>query len=357
MIQESLNVIGLGQAGSRIAKFFDRANVPTMYANSDEVDFRGLNIPENKTLLIEGTGTGCSYVKGLQIVDKNLDTFISYISKVLNKDKLNLFIFGCGGGSGSSMSTRAIKYAIENKYRVGVLTVLPADVLGIVPKGNAIKTLEDLKEFPINTFILADNEYLSKDIVLGKDWWSEINQKIYDQVEAAFEITGSKKTSQAGIGSIDKGELMRILQYGNGLIDIRTFRIKKYQMTEEYVEELLHKPVLTEGYNYKDSLAYIINIDTPTFGNYSQFAQTVFMKSSGKYGSAISKFGMFIDGSLSEEIVLTIITAGLKFPKIVTKEMKKFNREGVRLNKKKDKEDKTDFSIVDSSMIDDEFDI
>jgi hypothetical protein len=37
--------------------------------------------------------------------------------------------------------------------------------------------------------------------------------------------------------------------------------------------------------------------------------------------------------------------------------MKKFNREGVRLNKKKDKEDKTDFSIVDSSMIDDEFDI
>jgi cell division GTPase FtsZ len=355
MIQESLNVIGLGQAGSRIAKFFDRANVPTVYANSDEVDFRGLNIPESKTLIIEGTGTGCSYVKGLQMVDKNYEVFIDFIAKNLNKDKLNLFIFGAGGGSGASMSTRAIKYATDNKYRVGILTVLPSKMLGMIPMDNAIKTLKDLKEFPINMFILADNEHLSKDAVIGKDWWSDINQRIYDQIESAFEITSSKKTSQAGIGSIDKGELMRTLQYGNGLLDIRTFKIKKSDMNDEYIDELLHKPILTEGYNYKDSLAYIINIDTPIFGNYSQFANDVFIKSKSKYGSAVSKFGMFVDASLSDEIVLTIVTAGMKFPKVITKEMKDFNREGARFGKKKDKEDKTDFSIVNVSLIDDSF--
>lgn len=357
-MKDNLNVIGLGQAGTRISRLFDKFGVNTYYANSDEIDFRGMNIEQSKMLIIEGSGTGCSITKGLKMVDSHKDEFTDFLDKGLSEDKLNLFIFGLGGGSGSSMSITAVKHSLDKGYRTGILTVLPSKMLGgMVGIDNAVKALKILKDYPVHTFMMADNEHLIANKENSKDWWATINNEIFNCFSSSFEIIKAGKTSQLGVGSIDKGELMRILQYGKGAVDMRTFYLAQEELQQEdCIKNLLNKPQLTTGYNYKDSLSYIVNIDTPVFGSYSEIATQIIEQASKYFGSGISKMGMFVDPTLSDNVRITFINAGMKLPKVVTKDMKVFNRETEKFNKKKDKEEQTDFSLVEENLIDDDFD-
>jgi cell division GTPase FtsZ len=360
MMQDSINIISLGQCGSRIGRMFDISGVTTCYANFDSVDYRGLDIPKEKMFLIGETGTGCSFSKGMQLIKKYEEQFIDYLESNLSRDKLNLIIFGAGGGSGSSMAVAAVKHAVDQKYRVGVLATLPPQIQGMLVLDNALKVIKDLKDYNLSTMILCDNEYIMSKVGVRKDWWAGVNQYVFNAVCSMFDILKPGKTANSGIGSIDKGELMRVLQYGNGIVDVRVTHLDKSELnniTEESLSSILYNPMLIEGFNYKDTLAYILNIDTPMYGDYTKLAQLIFSTVQSSFGSAISKLGMFTDPTLADSVRITLINAGLKLPKAIMKDIKDLNRNNKRFSKKRDKEEKIDLSIIGDSLIDEEFDI
>lgn len=358
-MKTSLKMIGLGQGGTRISQVFEKAGVDCAYANFDHIDFSGLNIPDSKKIIISGTGTGASFKKGLMLVEKNKDIFSKFLDEHLSRDHINMFVFSLSGGSGSSMGVTALKYALSNKYKTGVLTVLPPKIQGMLAMDNAMRVLEHLKEQDIKTFILADNEYILGHVGVKKDWWSGVNEYIFSAVASMFDIIREGKTSSSGIGSIDKGELMRIIQFGNGMLDPRVLYLNQNEIkniNDEDLHNFLYAPMLMEGYKYKETLAFIINIDTPVYENYSAFIQRILESVKSNLGGTIAKIGMFVDPTLTDSIRITIINAALKLPKNINKDIRFVNRDARKYSTKKEKEDMTDFSMLESS-IDEDFEL
>jgi len=356
-MQETINVFAFGQAGSRISHNFEKSGVSTSYVNFDEVDMRGLDTLKENVLCISGKGTGCSLAMGGKLVKKHKSELFKFINSKAEKKKLNLIVFGLGGGTGSSIAMSAIPYMLEKGYRVGVLTVLPPNILGILPQDNALRVLEYLKDLPLHLFILGDNEHMVNTIGFKKDWWSGVNNYLFSQVYSIFEITRANKTTYSGIGSIDKGELLRILQYGHGMLDTRTCYLTENDLykSEESIKDMLYTPTLIDGYKYKNTLAYVVNVDVPSRGDYTETVSKIFNIVEKESGEAISRLGMSVDPLLDDMLRVTLINAGLQLPKVISNRIKDLNKNEKKYISKKEKEDKVTFTTLNESSFDDDF--
>lgn len=356
-MKEMLNVITAGQAGNRIGKKFELFRVPTCYINSDSVDMRGLGVDTDNMFLLDGRGTGGSTVQGARILKGHRAELIEFLGKHLNPNAINMVVFGLGGGTGGSIGPAILDYLITHKYKTACLTVLPQKMLGILAGENAMKTLKQIKEYELSLFMLADNEHLVNKIGINTNWWERVNEHIVGEVASVFNIISQEKISQTGIGSIDKGELLRIMQYGKGLTDVRTVYLNTTDLrgTEAEISEKLYTSSLIEGYNYKDTLAYLVSIDTPQRGNYTQIAKNIFDITKKVSGSAISRLGMFTDPNLSDVVRVTMVNAGLKLPKVLQSRINNLRRDGERFIKKKGKEDSISITGLAENVIEEDF--
>ena len=310
------NIIGIGQCGCRIAKEFSKIGFTTCYINSDSVDMRDFTVSDDNVLMLSTTGSGRSPIKGTAILKNNFAKFSNFMDIHLKNDAVNLFIIGLGGGTGGGMIVPALEYAQEKNIKAGVLATIPPKLSGMLDMDNAMRTLKKLRTIDMSLCILVDNEYLIEKVGLSADWWQRINYYILTKIVAAFDLLRDNKTSQKGIGSIDKGELSRILQYGNGLLDIRDIYFglpDELSISDDDLKEKLFEPALIDGYNYKNTLFYLISIDAPEKGGYTEFASRVFRTTKNVFGSSLARVGMSADPILTKSIRVTIITAGLKF--------------------------------------------
>lgn len=345
---DSMKIIGIGQCGTRIGKGLEVAGLSVAYVNSDEVDTRGYNIPEDKLLLLKDTGTGKSIIKGQQIAEKNLPKLRSFIKKNSDKNGMTTFIVGGGGGTGGGVINVAVKLALEEGYKVGVVYTLPPYMQGLVPASNSLKTLKMLRQQKLNFFLLADNEYLLSTIGTSKDWWEKVNTNIITNFLSPFQLIRSNKVASSGIGSIDYGEIVRILQHGDGLTDIRSVNIPlNSDVSPEALQSILFQPSLVEGYDYKNTLAYLVCVDVPKDGNYSTLAHDVFDVVKKKCGNSISILGMFNDPILSDSIRVTLIHSGLQLPSIFQSRLKNLKRDEERfIGKKQKAESRIDLDLL-----------
>lgn len=360
---ESIKVIGIGQCGTRIGKGLEVAGFSVAYINSDEVDIRGYNIPTDNLLLLKETGTGKSIVKGHEIVEKNYAKFKSFIKKHSNKDGLTVFIVGGGGGTGGGSINDAITIALEEGYKVGVIYTLPTSIQGIIPAENSRKTLKMLRQQKLHFFMLADNDLLLESIGTSTNWWEKVNTHIITTFLAPFQIVRSNKIAHSGIGSIDRGEILRILQQGNGLTDIRVVNVPLNSDTSsQALQTVLFQPNLIQGYDYKDTLSYLVCVDIPMNEDCTNLAQSVFSVVKKKCGNSISILGMFTDPILHDTIRVTIINTGLQLPNIFQSRIKNLKRDEIRVKEKREKAN----SLVDlekleldlsSSILEEEFTI
>jgi len=359
MLSKNIQVVGMGQCGTRIGQEFARLGVPAMYVNSDAADARGVNA--KNMLLVESTGTGGSPVKGREFFDKHKKEFSTFMDKNLDPNKLVLFIAGGGGGTGGGFITPAAEYAISKGYKVGVLYTLPPKMLGVLALNNAFKTLKMLRQLDLKTFILADNEFLMNYIGVSEmNWWLEVNKHIVAHMHYVFDITRENKATGAGFGSIDKGEVSRILQYGQGLTDIRVveFTSKEIKtMSDAEIKQALFATGLIEKYDYKRTLAYITSIDVPAKGDYNSFSSIVFNINKKMYGSSLARIGMSVDPTLTDTVRVTMVNSGLDFPKVLKSSINNLKRDEERLKDKAIKGDSLNLNGLDLDSISDDFNL
>ena len=360
MLKENVQFIGLGMCGNRLGRLLETVGYDVLYFNSDSVDVRGLNVNEDKLLLVGGTGTGGSTIKGKEIIDKYIEDIENFLNENMTEGKMQIFLAGLGGGTGGSSLVPAIEIAQKAGHKVGVIATLPPKMLKMLAEDNAFKTLRLLNDLKLNLFILADNEYLTKEIGLSDNWWLKINEHIITKIVSVLSLLRNGKITQAGLGSIDKAEIMRILQHGGGQTDIREVIIKTKDldsMDEAILKEKLFKPCLVEGYNYKETQAYMVSIDVPATGVYTKFSAKVFDITGTVCGSSISRLGMFVDPLLKDSVRITMVNAGLKLPKILKSKMNNLNRDTARYKGKKEKKDTMDFSVIDGVSFEEDFDL
>jgi cell division GTPase FtsZ len=356
MLKDSVKFFGFGQCGSRLGLEFARLGYSVSYYNSDIVDFRGSGIGEQDLLLLSGEGSGGKPERGKEIIDTNGTAFKDFLISKMERGKMQVFIAGLGGGTGGSSIIPAIEIAKEQGHKIGLILTLPPKFQGMLSMDNAMKTLRNLKTYDVNMFILADNEHLRKKIGFSDEWWKEINEFIVVRLISVFNLIREGKVSQSGVGSIDHAEILRILEYGKGLTDIRDIYFNVQETTEmddEEIRDRLFTPSLMEGFNYKDTLAYLVNIDVPKGGSYTDFASKVFDITKNVCGSSISRLGMFVDPLLANSVRVSIINSGLKLPKrIIRSRINNLKRDAVRHAQKKTKVEAMDFSDVDGILVD-----
>ena len=346
------NIIGLGQCGMRIAAEFAKAGFYTAVINSDEVDSRGCEIGEEYLLVLKGTGTGKSLKVGRHIVETHRSKFESFIRKHSNKNGLTIFIAGGGGGTGGSFVGPAVEYAKELGHKVGVIYTLPPKMLGLVPAENSLKTLKELLSKQLDLFMLVDNEFLLEDV--GKDisWWGKINKTILSIFYSSVEVLRQDKNAQLGLGSIDKGELVRCLTYSNGLTDIKRMYLtmNDCDLPEPDLTNLLFKSQLVSGYDYKSTLCYLVSIDIPPHGNFTAIAKNIFELIKKRIGNGIAILGMFTDPLLKDSVKVTFINSGLRLPKILQSRIKNLKRDEQLFVEKQEKVDDTSQIFSDTDF-------
>lgn len=342
-MKDYVTMIGLGQCGMRICQEFQAEGYKTFYINSDEIDLRGANVDEQSLLILKGSGTGKSIKVGTQILEKSRSKFESFLKKNTSKSGLTVFVAGAGGGTGGSFIAPAVAYCKSLNQKVGVILTLPPKMLDIVPAENAAKTLQLLLKEKIDFFYIVDNEFLLESIGKDVSWWGKINRKIFNSFNSAIDVIKEEKSAQTGIGSIDKGELIRALTFGKGAVDIRKvyLTIHECSLPPQDLDSLLFTTNLMPGYDYKTTLCYLASIDVPAGGNFTEVAKKIFDVSRKRVGNCVSILGMFSDPSLTTSIRITYIHAGLKLPKILQSRIKNLKRDASSFINKQSKIDTT----------------
>ena len=359
MYKEFLNIIGVGQCGTRLGGEFEKMGLTVSYINSDEVDVRGVSNKKNNMLLLDTRGTGGSPTKGREMAHKHKKEFDSFLEKHADKDKINLVIAGAGGGTGGGIVAPILESLHYRGFKTGCLLTLPQKIQNILAADNAMKTLKEVKNIPLNMFILADNEYLMSNTEVGSEWWKAVNQQIVFTVLSPFGILDDQKQTRTGFGSIDKGEISRIMQFGQGLTDVRVTSFDKDEIRNledsEIKKKLFESPLCT-GYEYKYSLAYMVSIDVPEKGDFNEFAKRILTVAQKVSGSAIVRLGMFSDPRLKDTIRVVAVNCGLKFPKVLNNRVKNLKRDSERYKEKMGKADSVDLSFTDS-VVSEDFDL
>lgn len=359
MISDFINVIGVGQCGTRLGQEFERMGIQAAFINSDEVDVRGISSKKGNMLLIDTRGTGGAPSKGRQMIDKKKKDLDAFIDKFASFDKINLVVAGAGGGTGGGSVSVVLEALHYRGYKTGCLLTLPTKAQGILAADNAMKTLKEVKNIPLHMFVVADNEFLISTIGVGSDWWKMVNQEIVHTVLSPFGILDDDKQTKRGFGSIDKGEINRIMTYGQGLTDIRAMSFSAKEIKDFEDSDIKHKllsPSLISGYEYKNSLAYMLSIDVPEKGDYNDFARRIIEITNKASGTAITRIGTFSDPKLKDSVRVVAVNCGLKLPKVMGSKVKNLKRDNERYKAKMQKSDSIDLS-VDDSVISDDFDL
>lgn len=124
----SMNIVGFGQAGSRIADQFasfknkQGEQVYNCFAlNSNAGDLTGLRyIPEEHRFNLDLGGMGKNPEKGIKILEDNVDFKRIVLEEIPYDSKLILFIAGLGGGTGTSTIVKAIEEYSTEKYKPAI---------------------------------------------------------------------------------------------------------------------------------------------------------------------------------------------------------------------------------------------
>jgi cell division GTPase FtsZ len=360
-MKKYVNFIGLGQCGMRICYEFSKSGYECTFINSDDSDVRGYDIEPEKVLVLKGTGTGKSLKIGAQIVEDNRSKFDGFVKKHCNKNGLTILVAGAGGGTGGSFVAPAAKLLKDLGYKTGVVITMPHQMLGMIPTENSLMTLKALKQIPLDLFLIADNDRLLDELGSTKTWWGKVNKTIVESVTSMFDILSDRKISREGLGSIDKGELIRCVTYGKGHTDVNNFYItpENFAITQKELEQKLFISPLVNGYNYKEGLCYAICVDIPTtFGSeHMDLANRIFALTKAKIGRGIAIPGMFTDPWIGTAVRVTLIVSGLGLPKILESRMKNLKRDAEAFRAKNNKVDNvlTEMDDMTGSSFDEDF--
>jgi cell division GTPase FtsZ len=217
----SISVIGLGQGGCRLAKsFFDGGHEDCAFINTARVDLGGLNVPEEKKLLIgDGDGAGKDMQKSLDALIERKDEIKEIIRGMVSSDKI-LVCASSGGGTGSGTVSEVVSWCnhiVEEagtKCSVGALVSMPgkSELVSDKIKSNALKCLENLSEMVelemLRPLMVVSNDdvRIHAKIKSLRTFFDDSNKYIYGMINE-FNTRSAEPTM---LISLDKNDLATV---------------------------------------------------------------------------------------------------------------------------------------------------
>ena len=253
----NLAVVGVGQAGSRIAEvFFNRGyNAGVINTSSQDLEY----IKVDNKLLLEGSlgGTGKDLDLGRQIFEENEDLCSKFIEDVLGSNDMMYLAVSGGGGTGSSCCDTIIPTMVSMGCPVGVIYILPKDTEDALSKRNSIETLSRLArmstENMISNLVVVDNAKIEQ--IYGglsqAKFWDTANDAIVEPLDIfnSLTATASRHTS------LDPSDFAKIISCGDcsvyGVVEVDNY-MEETALAEAVIESL-NSNMLAEGFDLKQT--------------------------------------------------------------------------------------------------------
>jgi cell division GTPase FtsZ len=250
-----MGVIGIGQAGSRIAEEFCRLGYDAGVINTSAQDLAYINVGQEQKLLLEGSlgGTGKDLDLGRAIFEQNEEQLATFVEAVADgNDMLYLAISG-GGGTGSSSVDTMIPLLFSLGMPVGVIYVLPKATEDSQSKKNSIETLARLAKMTasnmISSLVVVDNARIEQ--IYGglsqSQFWSTANSAIVEPINLFNTLT----SQPSKFTSLDPSDFGKIISCGDcsvyGVVEVENYT--EETALAEAVMGSLNSNMLAEGFD------------------------------------------------------------------------------------------------------------
>lgn len=241
-----LGVIGVGQAGGRIADQFYSHDVGTgidcvadaMAVNISRPDLSALRtLPQERRVLVgqdekEGHGVGSDQKEAAHLVHDDIRDILYRLEEMpLAEIEAFAIIAGTGGGVGGGGGPVIAKY-LEQRYDIPIITiaVLPFNTDSHLHKINSIRAIRGFEKYTEN-IILFDNDVWTEESGTVETNYLRMNDEFVIRLSAVFGATEPASSGEIGTSVVDGQALMKTFEDG-------TFSIIGYEEKEVEREEL-----------------------------------------------------------------------------------------------------------------------
>jgi tubulin-like protein CetZ len=238
-------VIGIGQAGSRLAEVFYKKGYDAGVINTSAQDLEFIDLPDHQKLLLEGSlgGTGKDLDLGREIFTESEDILAPFLDRIIDGNSMIYLTVSGGGGTGSSSVDTMVPMLFETGLPVGIIYVLPKATEDAQSKKNSIETLSRLAKMTtenmVSNLIVVDNariEQIYANLSQSK-FWEASNNAIVEPLHVFNSLTSrpSKFTS------LDPSDFGRIISAGDcsiyGVMEVSDY-MEETALAEAVIESL-----------------------------------------------------------------------------------------------------------------------
>ena len=253
-------VVGLGQAGSRIAETFHELGYEACAFNTATQDLEHIKLPESKKVFLPFAlgGAGKELDNGRQAVEQNAELILEKLNGIFNeKQEMLVLAISGGGGTGSGGAEAVIGLMASLGKPIGVIYVLPMESEDALSKHNSVVTLGKLAKMAsadvITPLIVVDNakiEILYPGLSKA-EFWSTANRAIVEPLHL-FNHLSAMPTKYDSLDSMDFG---RIFTCGDctiyGMLEVANYM--ETTAIAEAVIENLEGGLLASDFNLKET--------------------------------------------------------------------------------------------------------
>lgn len=256
-----LAVVGIGQAGSRIAEVFHKKGYDAIVVNTSAQDLEFIDVPPTQKIMLEGSlgGTGKDLDLGREIFAESIDVLRPAIERVMEGNHMVYLAVSGGGGTGSSSVDTLVPMLFETGTPVGVIYVLPKATEDAQSKRNSIETLSRLARLTadniISNLIVVDNariEQIYADLSQSK-FWEAANNAIVEPLHVFNSLTATASR----FTSLDPSDFGKIISCGDcsiyGVMEVEDY-MEETALAEAVIESL-DSNMLASGFDLSQARA------------------------------------------------------------------------------------------------------
>jgi len=253
-------VVGLGQAGSRIAETFYKLGYESCVFNTATQDLEHIDLPEDKKTFLPFAlgGAGKELDNGRQAVEQNGELVLNKLNETFNETQEMLILAVSGGGGTGSGGAEALLGLMSSLGKpIAIIYVLPLESEDSLSKHNSVTTLGKLAKLAstdvVTTLIVVDNAKI--DLIypnLSKaEFWDVANNAIVEPLHL-FNYLSAQPTKYDSLDAMDFG---RVFTAGDctiyGMIEVEDYM--ETTAIAEAVIENLESGLLASDFNLTET--------------------------------------------------------------------------------------------------------
>lgn len=339
-------VIGVGQAGSRIAETMHKRGYDVGVINTSAQDLEHIEVMPQQKLLLEGSlgGTGKDQDLGRELFADSVGEITKFIQPILAGNNMVYLAASGGGGTGSSSIDTMIPLLYDEGIPVGVIYVLPKATEDAQSKRNSIETLSRLAALAskdvVSSLVVVDNAQIEQIYAgLGQSkFWEVSNNAIVDPLTTFNTLTATPSRHT----SLDPSDFGKIISCGDcsiyGQLVVEDY-MEETALAEAVIESLTDN-MLAEGFDLEQTRVGGVIITGPASALDQLPAVNInycFHLISEKTNGASIFQGVYETDTKTDEVTIYTWFAGLGLPMDRIENLKKESEAQAKIARDKEK--------------------